>query len=348
MRPLAAPIAAATLCLSTAVVHAQTDPAPQDPASAEPSSEPAEEGPAAPDQEAGARGDGGVAPGGGGAAGGEGGGDGGDGPRGDRGDGSRGRGDGGDRPSRRKRGKLRLLRADAKPSKAWFKGRPATFRYAIAGHRRRDIVIQVKRKGQDPKIVRRFERKDVRPRRTHTVDWDGRVDGGRKYARQGSYKFKVRAKRGPAAEARNAAGKPRAGFFKHKFPVRGPHTYGDGLGAGRGHRGADVFARCGTKLQAARAGSVQHEAYQGSGAGHYLVIDGKRDGKDYVYMHLRRASRHDVGAKVRTGETIGRVGASGNATGCHLHFELWSSPGWYEGGDFLDPMPKLHAWDRFS
>jgi hypothetical protein len=266
MRPLAAPIAAATLCLSTAVVHAQTDPAPQDPASAEPSSEPAEEGPAAPDQEAGARGDGGVAPGGGGAAGGEGGGDGGDGPRGDRGDGSRGRGDGGDRPSRRKRGKLRLLRADAKPSKAWFKGRPATFRYAIAGHRRRDIVIQVKRKGQDPKIVRRFERKDVRPRRTHTVDWDGRVDGGRKYARQGSYKFKVRAKRGPAAEARNAAGKPRAGFFKHKFPVRGPHTYGDGLGAGRGHRGADVFARCGTKLQAARAGSVQHEAYQGSGA----------------------------------------------------------------------------------
>jgi murein DD-endopeptidase MepM/ murein hydrolase activator NlpD len=256
--------------------------------------------------------------------------------------------DRGGKDRRERRGKLRLLRADAKPSKAWFKGRAATFRYAIDGKRRRNIVVQVKRKGSDPKIVRRFERKDVRPRRTHTIDWDGRVDGGRKYARQGAYKFKVRAKRGGPANARNAAGKPKTGFYKHKFPVRGRHSYGDGLGAGRGHRGADVFARCGTKLQAARAGKVQFKAYQGSGAGHYLVIDGKGNGKDYVYMHLRRASRHDAGERVRTGETIGRVGATGNATGCHLHFELWSAPGWYEGGDFTDAMAKLRAWDRFS
>jgi murein DD-endopeptidase MepM/ murein hydrolase activator NlpD len=188
----------------------------------------------------------------------------------------------------------------------------------------------------------------VSPRKTHTVEWDGRVDGGKKYARQGTYKFKVRAKRGPAAEMRRASGKPKTGFYKHKFPVRGRHSYGDGIGAGRGHRGVDVFARCGTKLQAARAGKVQYRAYQASGAGHYVVIDGKKDGKDYVYMHLKRASRAGAGEKVRTGETIGRVGATGNATGCHLHFELWSSPGWYEGGSFMDPVPKLRAWDRFS
>jgi murein DD-endopeptidase MepM/ murein hydrolase activator NlpD len=330
MRTLAALAAIAALGLSAAAAHAQTvaEPAPVEPAPVEP------EGGDGGDADSGVR------------------------PQGDGGtEGSDPRGTGGKQPGGKdrggkgrggRRGKLRLLRADAKPSKAWFKGRAATFHYAIDGKRRRNVVIQVKRKGRDPKIVRRFEREDVRPRKTHTIDWDGRADGGRKYARQGSYKFKVRAKRGGPAVVRRAAGKPRTGFYKHKFPVRARHSYGDGLGAGRGHRGADVFARCGAKLQAARAGEVQYEAYQGSGAGHYLVIDGKRDGKDYVYMHLRRASRHDAGDKVRTGETIGRVGATGNASGCHLHFELWSSPGWYEGGAFLDPMPKLHAWDRFS
>lgn len=267
--------------------------------------------------------------------------------RGEKGRGGDGRGDGRGRGGRG-RATVRLLRADAKPSKAWFKGRPATFRFAIDGRRRRDLVVQVKRKGKEQRIVRRFERKDVRPRRVHEVKWDGRVDGRKKYARQGNYKFKVRARRGGPADARGAAGNARTGFYKHKFPVRGAHSYGDGLGAGRGHRGADVFASCGTKLQAARAGRVQYEAYQGSGAGHYLVIDGKGNRKDYVYMHMQSASRLEPGGKVRTGQTIGRVGKTGNVTGCHLHFELWSAPGWYEGGRVLDPVPKLRAWDRWS
>lgn len=287
-------------------------------------------------------GDGGVGAGGGGE-GAKPGKDDGDG-KGDDGKGRGGKGDGG----RKNKGKLKLLRADAKPSKAWFKGRAATFRFAIEGRRKRNVVVQVKRKGSDPAIVRRFVIRNVAPRDNRTIDWDGRVDGGRRYARQGTYKFKVRAKHGGAAVTKGAAGKPKAGFFKHKFPVRGAHSYGDGLGAGRGHRGVDVFARCGTQLQAARAGRVQHEAYQGSGAGHYVVIDGKGTGKDYVYMHLRGASPLDEGDKVRTGRRIGQVGESGNASGCHLHFELWGAPGWYEGGDVVDPVPRMRAWDRWS
>ena len=265
-----------------------------------------------------------------------------------KGDGKPGKGSGGGgKGGRKNRGPLRLIRADARPSKAWFKGRPAVFRFAIDGRRRRNVVVQVKRKGADPAIVRRWVIRDVRPRDTRRVVWDGRVSRKR-YARQGNYKFKVRAKRGRAATSRGATGKPKAGFFKHKFPIRGAHSYGDGLGAGRGHRGVDVFARCGTRLQAARAGKVQHEAYQGSGAGHYVVIDGKGTGKDYVYMHMQGASRLDEGDRVRTGQTIGRVGESGNASGCHLHFELWGAPGWYEGGEVVDPVPRMRAWDRWS
>ena len=259
-----------------------------------------------------------------------------------------GRGDGGGKNDGGKgRGKLRLIRADASPDTAWFEGRPATFRFAIDGRRKRDVVVQVRRKGPGSGIVRRYVMNDVKPRDTRTVDWYGKTSEKR-YAPQGTYKFTVRAKHGGPAIAKNAAGRPKAHFWKHKFPVRGPHGYGDGLGAGRGHRGVDVTARCGTKMQAARGGKVQHEAFQGSGAGHYLVIDGAGTKKDYVYMHLQQASRLEPGDRVKTGERIGRVGETGNASGCNLHFELWSAPGWYEGGNFIDPVPRLRTWDDWS
>jgi murein DD-endopeptidase MepM/ murein hydrolase activator NlpD len=130
--------------------------------------------------------------------------------------------------------------------------------------------------------------------------------------------------------------------------VRGGHTYGDGFGAGRGHKGADVFADCGTTLVAARAGKVQYKAYQGSGAGYYVVIDGKGTNKDYVYMHLRGPANVGQGDNVKTGKVIGDVGDSGNATGCHLHFELWKGD-WFGGGSPMRSVMKhLKRWDRWG
>jgi hypothetical protein len=135
------------------------------------------------------------------------------------------------------------------------------------------------------------------------------------------------------------------------FPVAGAHDYG-GAGAlfgtrraGHSHQGHDVFARCGAPLLAARAGRVRYVGYQRS-AGHYIVIDGALPDIDYVYMHLRSAARFRTGAVVPAGAGIGEVGESGNARGCHLHFELWSAPGWYEGGRPFDPLPQLRAWER--
>jgi murein DD-endopeptidase MepM/ murein hydrolase activator NlpD len=110
----------------------------------------------------------------------------------------------------------------------------------------------------------------------------------------------------------------------------------------------DLAADCGTKLVAARGGRVQWKAYQAGGAGYYLVIDGKATRRDYVYMHLRDSAVVGQGEKVKTGQKIGNVGTTGNSTGCHLHFEIWSKPGWYEGGHFLDPMPLLKKWDSWS
>ena len=65
-------------------------------------------------------------------------------------------------------------------------------------------------------------------------------------------------------------------------------------------------------------------------------------------MHLSERPLFRTGQTVETGEQIGTVGETGNAQGCHLHFELWTAPGWYEGGSAFDPLPSLRAWDRES
>jgi hypothetical protein len=77
-------------------------------------------------------------------------------------------------------------------------------------------------------------------------------------------------------------------------------------------------------------------------------LDGYESSYDYVYMHLQERSPFRAGDRVKTGQMIGRVGDSGNAQGCHLHYEMWSAPGWYDGGNPLDPYRFLKTWDSWS
>ena len=128
------------------------------------------------------------------------------------------------------------------------------------------------------------------------------------------------------------------------FPIAGRHTYGDGMGAGRGHGGQDVFAKCGTPLVALYDATVQHKAFH-SRAGHYVVLQ-TADGASFAYMHLQSASRLRKGEGVIAGDPVGRVGDTGRASGCHLHLEQWTAPGWYEGGKAVDPLPLLKSLDK--
>lgn len=131
------------------------------------------------------------------------------------------------------------------------------------------------------------------------------------------------------------------------FPIRGAHTYGESaqnVFSGRGrHQGNDVFAACGTPLVAPQPATVTRSAFQ-SRAGHYVVLKAD-DGRGFAYMHLREASLVTKGQRVAAGQPVGTVGDTGRASGCHLHFELWTAPGWYEGGEPIDPRPQLKAWD---
>ena len=135
-----------------------------------------------------------------------------------------------------------------------------------------------------------------------------------------------------------------------RFPVKGPHTYGDGFGApraGHSHQGIDIFAKCGTPLIVTHTGVVKANAYQGS-AGNYVVIDGQGVKQDYMYAHLMRPSSLRKGQPVTTGDLVGKVGETGNASGCHLHFEIWGGKGWYTGGSPFDPEKVVRYWDSYS
>jgi murein DD-endopeptidase MepM/ murein hydrolase activator NlpD len=234
-----------------------------------------------------------------------------------------------------------------RPGIAFFDARhKSRFEFELRGTRRRDLVVTAIRIA-DAAPVKSWQLTDVKPGAEPMIRWAGWTDDGL-LTRQGKYQFVVSNADGTPADTSRAEGEPIVGFYGHKFPVRGEHSYGDGLGAGRHHRGFDIPAECGTPIVAARGGIVQWRKFQRGGAGHYLVIDGRRTGLDYAYMHLRERSPLQKGDRVRTGQLIGYMGSTGHSTGCHLHLEVWSAPGWGAGGDFLDAEAMAKRWDRWS
>ncbi len=98
------------------------------------------------------------------------------------------------------------------------------------------------------------------------------------------------------------------------------------------HQGIDIAADMGTPVKAVLDGvvaSVRQSTVYG------LVVEVEHgSGISTVYGHLDRAAVTE-GQKVKQGDTIGKVGESGNATGPHLHFEL------RKDGLEIDPLTVL-------
>jgi murein DD-endopeptidase MepM/ murein hydrolase activator NlpD len=140
-----------------------------------------------------------------------------------------------------------------------------------------------------------------------------------------------------------------AGGRTQVHPIPTAHTYGQGFGAprgaGRSHQGQDMFAPCGTPTVAVMNGRIVFNSFQ-SAAGNYIVLRNKKIHRDYVYMHLQKPGLAK-GTNVVAGQWIGTIGDTGDAQGCHLHFEIWKGK-WYRGGYPINPYPSLQAWDAYS
>ena len=152
-----------------------------------------------------------------------------------------------------------------------------------------------------------------------------------------------------------ATAAPAGAYQAYRYPLNGPHDYGDlavtGFGVKRAdgslHTGQDIIADCGTPIVAAHAGVVKSAGYS-KGYGNYVVLTGQGTRFDFVYGHMKGRSRVGVGKPVRAGQRLGSVGKTGTDSGvCHLHFELWKGR-WFAGGNRTDPLPHLRAWDRHS
>jgi murein DD-endopeptidase MepM/ murein hydrolase activator NlpD len=265
-------------------------------------------------------------------------------------------------------GDLRLASAATSPRKSFYYGvRYPRLRYSIASSQpTNDLRVDVVNEAGE--VVKSFYRNDIAPGVEDTIQWDGMAGGG-KAAPNGRYRFQIVPQdESPAAmqslsrsiqEAKQRASSSAQSFvlnfslYGYAFPVLGAHDFGGSqsvFGAGRTghtHQGHDVMAECGVPLVAARGGRVQYSGWDDA-AGNYVVIDGRGTSLDMAYMHLLEPSLLQEGMNVRTGQPLGLVGSTGSSSACHLHFEIWTSPGWYEGGAPVDPLPYLLQWDSYS
>lgn len=95
------------------------------------------------------------------------------------------------------------------------------------------------------------------------------------------------------------------------------------------HTGIDLRAYTGTKVYAAKAGTVITSA-KSTAYGNYIVIN-HGGGEATLYAHLNKR-QVSVGDKVEAGQQIGLSGNTGYSTAPHLHFEI------IVDGEYTDPL----------
>jgi murein DD-endopeptidase MepM/ murein hydrolase activator NlpD len=115
-------------------------------------------------------------------------------------------------------------------------------------------------------------------------------------------------------------------------PLYVPYTDVFGPRGVRMHTGVDFPAPGGTPVLAARTGVVTVTRWL-EGYGNTIALKHEL-GSSTVYAHLS-AFLVRPGERVAAGQPIGRVGATGSATGPHLHFELRVR------GAAIDPVPAF-------
>ncbi|MFD5148015.1 M23 family metallopeptidase [Streptomyces sp. NPDC058401] len=141
-----------------------------------------------------------------------------------------------------------------------------------------------------------------------------------------------------AAEAKakaESAARAAGSFFLPTSAYTLTSHYGDSgsMWSSGHHTGLDFAAPTGTPVKAVGSGKITSAGW--SGAYGYRIVLELPDGTEIWYCHL--SSMSVTGGSVAGGDTIGRVGATGNVTGPHLHLEV------RRGGVTVDPLSWLKA-----
>lgn len=108
------------------------------------------------------------------------------------------------------------------------------------------------------------------------------------------------------------------------------------------HTGQDYKGRTGVAVVAVWGGVVRTQPFDSDGYGRYLILQAD-NGRDYYYCHLDAYSVEN-GQRVVQGQTIGKLGSTGNSTGPHLHLEDRPRGGVYNNVR----KPTWPSWDGRS
>ncbi|MFG2993726.1 M23 family metallopeptidase [Streptomyces sp. NPDC048257] len=141
------------------------------------------------------------------------------------------------------------------------------------------------------------------------------------------------AKDAEAKAAQERLAKPAGSYFLPTSAYTLTSHYGDSgsMWSSGHHTGLDFAAPTGTPVKAVSGGKITSAGW--SGAYGYRIVLELPDGTEIWYCHL--SSMSVTSGAVGAGETIGRVGATGNVTGPHLHLEV------RKGGSTTDPLAWL-------
>jgi peptidoglycan LD-endopeptidase LytH len=143
----------------------------------------------------------------------------------------------------------------------------------------------------------------------------------------------------------------------YAFPVIGKNSYSHDH---HDYPATDIITKCGNKVVAATSGTIINVVRKdtwtagknlGATRGGLAVAILGDDGVRYYGSHMSAIDASiRIGVRVKTGDTLGKTGDTGDASACHLHFGI--SPPCAKGSDWWNqrgtiwPWPYLDSWRK--
>ncbi|MGI5243718.1 M23 family metallopeptidase [Dactylosporangium sp. CA-139066] len=175
----------------------------------------------------------------------------------------------------------------------------------------------------------------------------------------------------PSAGANAASGAP-AGTTRHVFPLQGKGSYSHDH---HDYPASDIIANCGlnalspvdgTVLEVTKVDTWTAKVNEGSSRGGLSVSILGNDGARYYMSHFSAIDDGiEAGTKVQAGQPVAKVGRTGDASACHIHFGLspvcaktgdwwtrrgviwpWSYLDAWKAGKEKSPVAELDAWQK--
>ncbi|MFI7357550.1 M23 family metallopeptidase [Streptomyces avidinii] len=217
---------------------------------------------------------------------------------------------------------------------------------ADAGEALRNRILQQAESQQDAAAAKARAEAEQAAQQAAAQEAKDKLEAARKTAEEAKAQAEAKAAEEAAekAAAEKAAAekaeqaRPAAPAGSYSLPTSAytlTSHYGDSgsMWSSGHHTGLDFAAPTGTPVKAVSGGKITSAGW--SGAYGYRIVLELPDGTEIWYCHL--SSMSVTSGTVGAGETIGRVGATGNVTGPHLHLEV------RKGGSTMDPLAWLNS-----